>query len=516
MRSGKEKYLFYVVVCASLMPILFLRDFTPSNELRYLSIADEALLRHTFFTFTNHGAIYTDKPPLYLWALMLCRWLTGGHRLWLLSLLSLVPAIATVHVMDRWVSSEVDGRMRVVARMMLLSSGLFLCAALTLRMDMLMCLFIVLSLRSLWRMIMQPERAGREHWLFPLYIFLAVFTKGPVGLFVPICSSAVFLWRKKSLHTFFHYWDFRTWGVLLVCVAVWFSAICWESGTDYLHNLLVHQTMGRIVNSFHHNEPIYYYFISIWYCIAPWSLLVVGVIAAALRRGMVLSDMQRYFLTVSVTTFIMLGCISSKLHIYLLPTVPFMIYSVAMLLPRFHNSRWPRLAVAVPASVLVLALPAWAFSAYYGLFEFLQSAPCLAAACTLTACGVSSLFRLYRYDYGVSDTVRVITVGLFATVFFVGMSMPEINKYTGYGNLCDKAKESAHEIGASEYLCYGIRRAENMNVYLHQDVKVLSEDEVNSLELPRPAVVMTTKKNTKRFGSRDIRTTGGYAVVVIR
>lgn len=60
---------------AVVLPIMLLRDFTPSNELRYLSIADEALRNHTFFAFSNYGAPYADKPPLYLWIVMLCRYL---------------------------------------------------------------------------------------------------------------------------------------------------------------------------------------------------------------------------------------------------------------------------------------------------------------------------------------------------------------------------------------------------------------------------------------------------------
>lgn len=40
-----------------------LRDFTPSNELRYLNIADEALRHYALFAFSNHGVAYADKPP---------------------------------------------------------------------------------------------------------------------------------------------------------------------------------------------------------------------------------------------------------------------------------------------------------------------------------------------------------------------------------------------------------------------------------------------------------------------
>jgi len=65
------------------------RDFTPDNELRYLSIVDEALRNGTLFAFTNQGEIYADKPPLYFWLMMIGKLLLGHHYMWFYSLLSL-------------------------------------------------------------------------------------------------------------------------------------------------------------------------------------------------------------------------------------------------------------------------------------------------------------------------------------------------------------------------------------------------------------------------------------------
>ena len=64
MKIDNNKYFPYFALIFALLPIILWRDFTPSNELRYLSIADEALQNHTFFSFTNHGIPYADKPPL--------------------------------------------------------------------------------------------------------------------------------------------------------------------------------------------------------------------------------------------------------------------------------------------------------------------------------------------------------------------------------------------------------------------------------------------------------------------
>ena len=57
-------------MAVTLTPMMAMRDYSPSNELRYLSIADEALSDGNIFAFTNQGEHYADKPPLYFWLIM--------------------------------------------------------------------------------------------------------------------------------------------------------------------------------------------------------------------------------------------------------------------------------------------------------------------------------------------------------------------------------------------------------------------------------------------------------------
>ncbi|MCP3896164.1 MAG: dolichyl-phosphate-mannose--protein mannosyltransferase, partial [Bacteroides sp.] len=148
----RNNYLLSLFILLALLPVLIFRDYTPSNELRYLSIVDEALRSGHFLTFTNQGLPYADKPPLYFWLLIFSRWLLGGHYMWFLGLFSLVPALVVMGVMDRWVRGEVSADNRFTGRLMLMTCGLFLGLAIILRMDMLMCMFIVLSLYTFYRM----------------------------------------------------------------------------------------------------------------------------------------------------------------------------------------------------------------------------------------------------------------------------------------------------------------------------------------------------------------------------
>ena len=61
----KSKFLPFLLLLA-VLPVLIFRDYTPSNELRYLSIVDEALRNGDIFTFTNHGIQYVPNSVFTL------------------------------------------------------------------------------------------------------------------------------------------------------------------------------------------------------------------------------------------------------------------------------------------------------------------------------------------------------------------------------------------------------------------------------------------------------------------
>ena len=92
----------YFILLILVIPVLILRDFTPNNELKYLSIVDEALRDGHFFTFYHQGELYADKPPLYFWLLMLSKWIWGEYNMFGLSLFSIIPALISIYIMNKW------------------------------------------------------------------------------------------------------------------------------------------------------------------------------------------------------------------------------------------------------------------------------------------------------------------------------------------------------------------------------------------------------------------------------
>lgn len=516
----RNNYILSLFILLALLPILLFRDYTPSNELRYLSIVDEALRNGHFLTFTNQGLPYADKPPLYFWLLMFSRWLLGGHYMWFLGLFSLAPALVVMVVMDRWVRGEVSIENRFTGRLMLMSCGLFLGMAIVLRMDMLMCMFIVLALYTFYKMLQNEGSPRRNALLFPFYIFLAVFSKGPVGILVPLLSTVAFLSVTGRIRTVGRYWGWRTWGILLTGCTLWFIGVYWEGGPEYLNNLLFNQTVNRAVNSFHHDEPFYYYFLSVWYSLAPWSLLLIGIIGVGVWRGWVQTELERFFLTTLVTIVVMLSCISSKIAVYLTPAFPFFVYLAVLLLSRFRWNRWLALTIALPATVFVLSTPALLWIGTQPATLFMSQPFFYAAAGLLTLTGLLTLYCLYKKKE-LNRSINTMVIGLFIAVFVGGWGLPALNSRMGFADLCHKASAVYQEKKAVGYVTFNISRPESMDVFLHQDVKPISvlglltnDYRGNLLLLPAKAVA---KSSTVRdfINGKENYTVGDYLIVVL-
>ncbi|MCH5305653.1 MAG: glycosyltransferase family 39 protein [Rikenella sp.] len=512
---------------AALLPLFLLRDLTPDNELRYLSIADEALRDGHLFAFCNHGAAYADKPPLYLWFVMLGRMIFGNHlaglMVWM-GLFSVVSAWMILRTMDRWVRPLVGNPdARRAAQGMLATSAYFLGAAAVLRMDMLMCLFIVLALRTFWRMYTGEEVRKGDRWLFPLYLFLAVFTKGPVGILVPLVSTVVFLALQRDWRSIGLCWGGRTWGILAGLCLVWFGAVYLEGGTDYLDNLLVKQTAGRAVDAFHHKAPWWYYGVSVWYSLAPWSLLAIGVLVRGLcckKFRQTAGELERLFLATALSTLAMLSVVSSKIQIYLLPAFPFFIYIAVLWIERAGVRRWMKWMVGIPAGVLMLALPG-----VFAAARFVPEVPLLgsvfvpAGAAVLSLASAGCIVRLARGRF--YPAIGMLAGGLLAAVFTASFALPRFNGYIGLGEVCRAAKTTGEAEGIEAFYTYGIRRVENVDVYLGRPVRVLPSPQ--ALDSVACGVVLTDRRLigrdsvlTRALDGRPVHRAGGYAFGTIR
>ena len=494
----------FVTVCV--LPMMIFRDPSPSNEIRYLSIVEEALREGHFFCFYNHGIPYTDKPPLFFWLLMFFRLFCGPTCMWLPVLFTaLIPSFVTVAVMDRWLRlssrperSTLSSRpersgversplMRICCAFLLLASMLALIQTFFLRMDMLMTMFIVLALFTFWKMYTGVGTLKGDRWLLPIYIFLALFTKGPVGFIAPVLIIIAFLALERQLKRLGEFLGWRQWLVMLMLFGGWILGAYLEGGREYIDSLLFHQTLDRAVNAFTHKQPFWWYIPTLLYTVLPYTLLMIPAVVYIYRRRDRDDKFCRLLLTAIAVTFVMLSAFSGKLAIYLTPIIPFMAY----LMPAFASDTSGRAEGLKKAALLVVA----AILALTGIGMLALSrstgtdllAPIAMRLALVTPYIFCTTILAISAILAVGSIIAIIIIcrrgwvkgaialgsAIYLAVFAAGCTIEPLNEWTAYEQVCREALKAGD---TDTYNTLFVHRPENMDVYLDCAVTDFGED----------------------------------------
>lgn len=475
----------FATVCV--LPMMLFRDPSASNELRYLSIVEEALQQGHFFCFYNQGLPYTDKPPLFFWLMMLFRLLCGRSVMWLPCLFTaLLPALVTVAVMDRWLrlasSEHVTSLMRICCASLLLAGLLIAIQTFFLRMDILMTMFIVLALFSFWKMYTATDVRKADKWLLPVYIFLALFTKGPVGFFAPVLIIIAFLAVEGQLRRLPEFLGWRQWLVMLVLFGGWILGAYLEGGREYIDSMLFHQTLDRAVNAFTHKHPFWWYIPTLLYVLLPYTLLMLPALVYMYTKRHGGDPFVRLLLTSVAVMFVMLSAFSGKLAIYLTPLMPLMAY----LMPRFDTLTATRARKAKKAALLIpSAMIAMAGAALWMVYllksvepfskmvfalalntPYIFSPTMLLTAAVLAAGFAAACIVIVRGGW--QKGAIAMAAALYLAIFAFGCTVKPINEWLGYRCVA----ETALEQGGAECTCNTlfVSRPENMDIYLGCDV----------------------------------------------
>lgn len=469
------RYLIYI---ALLFPVFLFRDFTPANELKYMSIIEEALNNNTWFTFYNHGEVYADKPPLFFWFAMLSRIITGGYYIELVGLLSLLPMLGTLAVMSKWMKEFNVSFNPLVSELLLLTTAMFMGASLIIRMDMLMTFFIVLSLYTFFK-IYANKGTRFDAMLLPVCIFLAVFSKGPMGLLVPLVSIIAFLLIKGKLSTFSRYLGWKQWGIIFALFALWFMAVYIEGGNVYLNDLVFKQTVGRGVNSYKHKESFWYYFPRMLVTFAPWALLYIVLIWQGVRKKVIKGNVRVFLITVICSNVLLLSLISSKIEIYMLPIYPFVVYLASSLFSKFAKTAAIKVAIAIPVGVAILAFPVSFLLVDKIPYEYSTLMAARLGLFLLMIGGIVASTLLYKKQE--KEAILTLSFGILGTFFLASFALPQFNKYIGFSEMATEAVRVAEKEGISNYAYYKFSTAPNMDVYLGDGVeKIESLNELDS------------------------------------
>lgn len=352
-----------------LWPLLFAAVFTlgsalwrvctwpllPVDETRYLSVAWEMWLRHDWLVPHLNGSVYVDKPPVLFW-LILAGWKVFGVVEWWPRLIPALAAVGALGLTARLARALWPDDPPAASAVWILTTMVwwFLWTGLVM-FDLLLSTAVLLGWNAL---VDAPLGRGRWMW-FGLAAGAGILIKGPVGLLFLLPPALLASWWREELL------DGRWYGGLILSllaavslVLTWFVPAVLRAGWEYGHAIGFQQTASRVIQSYAHRRPFWWYLPLLPLATLPWSLwpALYGRLLASGVRG---RDRGNRFVAVAVVpAFVALCLISGKQLHYLLPLFP----ALALWFARRARTLQtvPRLSY-VPGLILgILPLAAWA------------------------------------------------------------------------------------------------------------------------------------------------------------
>lgn len=327
------------------------RPLLAIDETRYATVAWEMWVRNDFLVPHLNGAVYSHKPPLLFWLIHIGWKAFGVSEAWP-RLISPFISFFNLLLLSRLARSLWPERPSVsrFAPVILISLPLWVLFSSVLTFEMLLTFFTSLTLLG-WAVAWKENRPFGLLWA-ALGIGGGILAKGPVILL-----------HTVPLLFFEHFWMARERATksivslsLIAILAGAFLALLWAlpagitGGPEYREQIFHGQTAGRVLNSFAHKQPWWWYLPLLPILVLPWlfSTPVWNVLGRAkLDAG--LSFCLAWF----GSALLGFSLVSGKQIYYLLPDLP----ALALILTRALTDCSPvRLRLALRANAAVWLL----------------------------------------------------------------------------------------------------------------------------------------------------------------
>ncbi len=313
----------FAVWLALVVISLLCRSYIPIDETRYVTVAWNMWQRGDFLVPWLNGVAYSHKPPMLFW-LMNAGWAVFGVNDWwprlVPSLFALGSGWLTI-VMARRLWPQ-DANVVGLAPMILVSSALWAVFTTATMFDMLVAFFTLVGMLGI---LIASQGDSVKGWgLVGVAIGGGLLAKGPTILLqiLPLAMLAPW-WKTDPL-------PWKRWygGMLLAILLGAAIALIWaipagvRGGETYRNAIFWGQTADRMVNSFAHRRPLWWYLPLLPIILFPWMLWLPVWRGFVKLAGQLSDDAVRFSLAWMVPVFIAFSFISGKQMHYLLPIFP--------------------------------------------------------------------------------------------------------------------------------------------------------------------------------------------------
>ncbi len=306
-----------------------------------------------------NGVVTTDKPPLFFWLIAIVSLPFGRVSSLTARLPSALAALATVALTLRLGRRLVGERAGTLAGALLATTYLVWDKARSCQTDSLLCVWILVALSAFEAFRSGDADGRRAGVLFWLAAALAVLTKGPVGMLLPVGIVLVTLAWDGDLGAWRRFAPLSGPALFASVVGAWMvTATLGGHGEYSVWGALKEHALNRALHGLHHRQPPWYYLLVLPVQLLPWSALVPGAFVLAFRRR---GAAERFLLVWALFVVAFFSLSTEKRDLYVLPAYPAFLILAATFARSYDNaapplaSRWVQGPHGFVGLLLVLA-----------------------------------------------------------------------------------------------------------------------------------------------------------------
>lgn len=335
IREGKPpravRYLFLVIFISAFLSFFRLGSVTlfDVDEAVFAEATREMVQSGDWITPTYNGENRYDKPILFYW-LMAASYEVFGINEFAARLVSAISGVLLSLSVFLFLRQFYDERKALYASLSLCLSIFFLVYSHGAVTDMVLTLFITLSLFSFYLSLKKDRR-----YIYGFYFFsaLAFLTKGLIGVIFPFGIGLIYLLITEGLRAVRKLFVPGAIILFLIVSLPWYIAEIMINGREFIQNFFIKHHLMRYTGVISgHKGPVFYYFPVLIVGLFPWIGFLPAGIRNIFREPGALKKFRNYgIVTDNVGLFacIWLGVIflffsfsTTKLPNYILPAIP--------------------------------------------------------------------------------------------------------------------------------------------------------------------------------------------------
>lgn len=321
MRRKNIYFIFFLLCMILYLPASFVRSPIHPDEVRSIHVAQNMQSWESCLFPTYMGEPYYEKPPLYFWLLKFFLRFSQYNFLFLPVLFNALIAWGIISFNYWFFEKQGKPEIGRYASFFLAATGLFYAMTVVLRMDLLFMFFIILAAGFFWLAVKDDK--PKYLFLAALSGFLAVFTKGALGIIFPLLIElgiGILSKDKKIIK--------KALAVNIFSAALVFTwlLIFSRMNPQYFQKMFFEQTFARGVgdadNPSVRIRSFLFYIPFVFLFFLPWSFFGAGYFFTL--KGRKKETWEKLYLFWFLTGFLVLSLFSSKMSMYLLLlSVPF-------------------------------------------------------------------------------------------------------------------------------------------------------------------------------------------------